>query len=183
MPLINSIIKLMILASVTAFAGQAPVDSIKKPEQSQEEQRRLLVGTWYGEYALADGGTRSQITRRALDGTYRVQFRTREASGRTWDQTEVGFWGVSGSVYFTITRGLIQGQSFIEADPTDADLNDAYYILELNDETFRYRTIASGNEYQLERVDDTFQFPDQAGLYRYPEGAAGAAVVAWLNND
>lgn len=179
---LKSIFSASILVCVGAvFTAQAAVDSFKQLDQTQQEQRKLLVGTWYGELDLADGGTRMQITRRAPDGTYKVTFRTRESSGQTWDQTEIGFWGVAGSVYFTITRGWMDGQQFAEADPTDASLNDAYEILELDDDTFSYRALQSGNEYQLNRVDDAFSFPDQAShdaIRNTPVGPAVFVLVA-----
>jgi len=140
---------------------QPPIDSIKQPDSSQEEQRALLVGKWFGDAATKEGGRRLQITQRALDGTYKVTFRIIEPSGNTFEQSEVGFWGVSGSVYFTITKGWLEGGRFSEADPTDASLNDAYQVLELTQERFRYRSLQSSNEYSLSRVADAFEFPAQ----------------------
>lgn len=150
-----------LLLAVSGCAIRPPIYVTKKPDASQEQQRSLLVGTWFGDAKTKDGGRRLQITQRAPSGTYKVTFRVFEPSGQTWEQSEVGFWGVSGGVYFTITKGWVDGESFSEANPTDASLNDAYQIVELTEERFIYRALQSGNEYSLSRVADSFQFPER----------------------
>lgn len=148
-----------LLLAASGCAMRPAIDATKQPNMPQEIQRSLLVGKWFGDAETKEGGRRLQITYRAPDGTYKVTFRFFEPSGQMWEQSEVGFWGVSGGVYFTITKGWLDGEQFSEADPTDASLNDAYQILELTQEQFRYRALQSGNEYSLSRVVDSFQFP------------------------
>jgi hypothetical protein len=149
------------LLTCAGCAVQPAIDAAKPPDVSQAETRSLMIGTWYGDAPTKDGGRRLQITRRAADGTFQVMFRVISASGEVAEQTEVGFWGVSASVYFTITRGWLHGERFSEADPEDASLNDAYQILELSSERFRYRALQSGSEYSLTRVPDSFTFPSE----------------------
>lgn len=150
-----------ILLAASGCATPPAIHSVKQPDVSQEQQRALLIGTWFGDAKTKDGGRRLQITERAPDGTYKVMFRIMEPSGRIWEQSEVGFWGASGGIYFTITRGWLDGQDFSAANPTDASLNDAYQILELTNARFRYRALPSGNTYSLSRVADSFEFPPQ----------------------
>lgn len=150
-----------LLLAASGCAIRPAIDVTKQPDTSQEQQRSRLVGKWFGDARTKDGGRRLQITQRAPNGTYKVTFRVFEPSGQTWEQSEVGFWGVSGGVYFTITKGWVDGDSFSEANPTDASLNDAYQIVELTQDRFIYRALQSGNEYSLSRVADSFEFPAQ----------------------
>lgn len=144
---------------VSACATAPPIPLVKPDDNDQVLQRQLLVGTWYGEKPTEDGGLRQQVTRRAADGTFRVDFRWSGGTQSAGEQSEVGYWGISGPVYFTITRGWIDGDAFEPADPTDASLNDAYEVLELEAGQFRYRSLQTGTEYQVQRVRDGFEFP------------------------
>lgn len=159
--MLRAIVTVAFILATGGCVTQPTIDSIKQPDSSQEEQRALLVGKWFGDSATKEGGRRLQITQRSPDGTYKVTFRIIQPSGKIFEQSEVGFWGVAGSVYFTITKGWLEGERFSEANPADASLNDAYQVLELTQERFRYRALQSGNEYSLSRVAETFEFPAQ----------------------
>ena len=135
------------------------VDAMKPPDTSQQEQRAMLVGSWYGESVTKDGGSRAHLMRRAADGTFQVTFRVVDAAGKLTEQTEVGVWGASGPVYFTITRGWLRNGRLKPASPDDASLNDAYQILELTQDRFRYRSFQTRSEYTVNRVADTFELP------------------------
>ena len=143
----------------TELESAPPIERYKVDDVSQAEQRLLLAGSWYSQAPLKDGGTRLQLTKRNLDGTFVTTFRLIAEDGSFKQQTEVGLWGVSGPVYFTITRGWKAARKIHKADPTDASLNDAYQILELTEQRFRYRSWQSSSEYRLERVSEDFTFP------------------------
>lgn len=152
-----ALISAMLLA---AGCAAAPAIHTLKPDEGAARARRdLLAGRWYGEEATEEGGKRLQIVEWNLEGVLKIRFRTLERSGRSWDQTEVGLWGISGPVYFTIITGWLQDGQFMPADPGDASFYDAYEILELNDKIFRYRSFAFGDEYTLRRVEEGFTFP------------------------
>jgi hypothetical protein len=157
--MLRAIVTVALLFAIGGCDTQTTIDKFKPPESLQQEQRALLVGKWFGDAVTKEGDRRLQITQRAADGTYKVTFRLIDRSGKISEQSEVGFWGISGSVYFTITRGWLKDERLLEANPTDASLNDAYQVLELTQERFRYRTLQSGSEYSLTRVDDAFEFP------------------------
>ena len=149
-----------VLLLVTAgCVSESGVDAMKPPDASQQEQRAMLVGSWYGESVTKSGGSRAHLMRRAADGTFKVTFRVVDSNGKITEQTEVGVWGASGSVYFTITRGWIRGDRLVSASPDDANLNDAYEILELTHDRFRYRNFQTRNEFTVKRVPDTFELP------------------------
>jgi len=154
-------ISIILIALLIAGCTTAPaIYTAKPPDSSEDSRRSLLLGWWYGEAKTKEGGKRLQITDRSVDGTFKVEFRIIEGSGKVWDQTEVGLWGISGPVYFTITKGWVGGGRFLPADPTQATFYDAYEILELSKDKFRYKHFAIGDEYTMKRVSDSFSFPE-----------------------
>jgi hypothetical protein len=156
----KSFFALVLGALLLSACSPSTVHTQKPHAAASEAQRSALVGRWYGETATKDGGKRLHIMERSADGTYRVNFRTIESSGKVSDQTEVGLWGVSGLVYFTITRGWLQDERFVPADPEEAYYYDAYKILELSKKQLRYRSCAVGDKFLVTRVADDFSFPD-----------------------
>jgi len=155
-----------LVVAASGCATDRAIDRLKLSDAAQEQQRALLVGKWIGDAMARDGSRRLQITERNADGTFKVTFRHVEPTGAVSEQTEVGYWGVSGSIYFTITVGWLDEFGLREADPTDASLNDAYQILELTEQRFRYRALQSGDEFSLSRVADTFEFSQTASEVR-----------------
>lgn len=155
--------RVLLLAATLLFAGCAHVPAINASKaadhEAAEARRNLLIGRWYGETPATEGGKRLEITDKAADGTFTIQFRVIERSGKVSDQTEVGLWGITGPVFFSITRGWLFGGQLIPADPTRATYYDAYEILELTAERFRYKSFASGEEYTVNRVSADFSFP------------------------
>jgi len=137
-----------------------PVDPAKPDDpQSAVQLRNMMLGYWFGDSATKGGGRRMHIVERRRDGTMTIRFRVIDAAGKVDEQTEIALWGVSGPVYFTITRGWLDGNQFHSADPTQAYYYDAYEVLELTERTFRYRHVTTGSEYRIEKVDPDFDFP------------------------
>lgn len=138
-----------------------PVDMVK-PEltEAAENYRDRVIGRWYGEADTKDGGRRMHLVERHPDGTMKIRFRLVSANGAVREQVESLFWGVSGPIYFTIFRGSLHGEKFEPADATQAYNYDAYEILGLGAVRFRYRHVATGNEFTVERVGPEFRFPD-----------------------
>ena len=120
-----------------------------------------MIGRWYGEARLEGGGDRVWLTERFPDGQFKIEFILRTPRG-TEKQTEIGFWGVSANVYFTITKGWLEEGFFSPGHPEDASLYDAYEILELTEGAFRYRNFGDGSEYTLRRVSSDFVFPPRS---------------------
>lgn len=138
-----------------------PIDATKPADTHlAQQQREMMTGKWYGVSDTKDGGTRYELVERYLDGSMRVRFRLVEADGRLTEQTEAAVWGMSGSVYFSITMGWLSYDEMVPADITQAYFYDAYYVIELTEETFRYRHVTTGNEYSLKKVAQDFEFPE-----------------------
>jgi len=137
-----------------------PVDPVKPDDpQSAIQQRDMMLGHWFGESPTKDGGRRMQIVERRRDGTMTIRFRVIDAAGKVHEQTQVEIWGISGPIYFTIMRGWLEGMRFDPADPTQSYNYDAYEILELTRQTFRYRHFTTGSAYRIDRVAPDFDFP------------------------
>lgn len=156
-------IALVALPLLTGCSTAQPVHVFKPDSEAAHVRRDVMVGRWFGESTTKEGGTIQHIVERREDGTYQIWFRVREASGRVWEQSEIGLWGVSGSIYFTMTRGWVGKNEIRPADTTDATFYDAYEILSSSGEEVRYKSVELGDEYLVRRVPESFFFPALAG--------------------
>jgi hypothetical protein len=157
----KALFSVLLLSLLTACTSVAPVDAIK-PDDSMAttERRSKMIGTWFGDAATKDGGRKMHIVQRLADGTQRIDFKVIGQDGTVTEQSEIGVWGISGPIYFVAIRGFIEGQQVYQADTSRPYLYDAYEILQLTPQVFRYRHIENGNEYTISRVEDGFSFPE-----------------------
>ena len=141
----------------------APQNEIDAPKptlsQPQENKWSKMTGKWFGQEGTKNGGRVMWIAERNNDGTYKIHFRVVGLSGEITDQIEVGEWGVSGPVYFTIFKARIEGDKIIPVDPTNPYNRDAYKIIRLNEEYFEYEAFDSGNKFSVRKVPIDFVFP------------------------
>lgn len=121
--------------------------------------RKALIGKWYGMAKTPDGGRREWLVERAADGTYRTDFHTVDSDGAVRSQSEVGFWGISGDIYFRIFRGWVMLDGMKLANPGDPGHYDAYQVEMLNSGHFRYRHIESGRVYTVRKMPKDFSLP------------------------
>ena len=133
-----------------------------KPELdfSQEEKWYLLTGTWYSSQATKEGGIKQEIMQRSPQGNYKVIFRIYDKDSNFEEQTETGYWGVSGPVYFTILRGWIENNQLTPSSPSDPYNHDAYKIINLTSDSVEYENYSSGNRHTHKKVADSFYFPE-----------------------
>jgi len=118
--------------------------------------RARMMGNWYGEQFTKDGSHQRWITKRAIDGSYVSVFEALNASGKLERQTEMGFWGIRYPIYFTAVQAFRIGSSIEPADTTDPTLYDAYRVVKLDDQHFRYESYTSGTVFEMRRVPDDF---------------------------
>jgi hypothetical protein len=131
---------------------------VYKPKPSLVEKRRhdMLVGKWFGESPVGNGGHRQVLVERTVNGTFTVTFKTRWGTDHLVVEQQVGQWGISGPVYFTITTGWLDGD---HVDPTDLGqpyYYDAYRIIDLSEDRFEFESFAADTHYLLRRVADDF---------------------------
>lgn len=121
-----------------------------------QQARQALLGKWYGIARTADGGRKEWLVNRAEDGTYRIDFRVTDAKGQVSAQSEVGFWGVSGGIYFRIFRGWVMLDGMKTADPTDPGHYDSYEVVSLSEQLFKYRHIDRNTLYTVKKMPDDY---------------------------
>lgn len=111
-----------------------------------------MVGKWYGKQPAKGGGSHEWVVERADDGTYQISFRVTDSRGNVKRQREVGLWGVSGGIYFTIFTGWIQENGFVPTDLEGQFTRDAYEIIRLTEQEFEYRSLEGGSIFIVEKV-------------------------------
>ena len=150
-----------VLLAVSACASTVPLSSVdtKLWSETAQHDRDKMVGKWLGESGSDDEKLRLTLVERRENGTYTLTFRTYE--GRNYEEAvEVGLWGISGPVYFTIMRGWMTAGRFSPSDTTRAYYYDAYKIIRLDNTAFEYQSVETGNRFVNRRVGDDFQFSD-----------------------
>jgi len=167
--IVFSALWLILVPALTFATGSVPtlpmpqinsVDESKPPlSLTQQSKWTQLVGRWFGSEMTKAGGRVMWIVERNNDGKYKIHFRIINASGNQTDKIEVGEWGVSGSVYFTIYKGDLVGDKMVPVDPTDPYNRDAYKILKLTNDSFEYESFDSSNKYSVGKVKPEFTFP------------------------
>lgn len=153
------------LAVTTAPLAPSPKISLQdetngtRPESTRQTKWTQLVGKWFGSLDLEGGGKYMWINERINDGTYRVQFRV-TASGKREESIEVGEWGVSGDIYFTIYKGDFEDGKIIPVDATNPTYRDAYRILKLTNDLFEYEGLDEGLSFSVRKVAPNFTLPE-----------------------
>lgn len=145
-------------------AARSPDVALAKPGTPEQtaERRRLLTGCWVGAAQIRGGGQRVWLVQREADGKFRIDFRTEVDNAEAEVTTEVGMWGVSGEVYFTITRGWLTPNGPQASDLSDPYFYDAYLIEALDAQQFIYRHVETGYSYRVTRPVGACELPDTA---------------------
>jgi hypothetical protein len=134
-----------------------------KPDtpESAKKLRATLVGKWLGQAVTDDGRIRKWMSEKRADGSLKIHFRTYNKDGEYEEQFEVGLWGVSGPIYFTIIRAVIVNAMVNPIDPTDPYFYDAYEIIKLTGQEFECREVTTGDTYKAKKVADDFELPEE----------------------
>lgn len=132
-----------------------------RPRPAAEEMRihELIVGNWVGETSIEGIGRRRFLAEHFEDGTFRVTFETQQADGRRCIDQYVGNWGISGPIYFTMVTDTLRGQAIEATNLGSVGRNNAYAILEIDDEVFEYESFSPRARFAARRVTSDFQ-PD-----------------------
>jgi hypothetical protein len=111
-----------------------------------------IEGNWYGEdYQLVWKATVQELIHRRPDGTFDIEFRRYENCVLKISQTEQGTWSVTEKLYHTQT-------DYINGAP--AHYEDDYEIQSLDDKTFVYRHVETGQIFTGTRVSQRFVIPE-----------------------
>jgi hypothetical protein len=146
--------------STTNTSTEEITSSKPSTSLSQKEYWNLMIGRWYGSQPTKNGGKKEEIMEKLADGTYKITFRVSDPKNGKKESVEVGQWGISGSIYFSIFRGWVKGDKFTPSDPTDPYNYDAYRIINLTNKIFEYEHVTTGNHYTTKKVPVTFVFQE-----------------------
>jgi hypothetical protein len=135
---------------------------LSRPASSQaaQERRSAMIGKWFGLAALDDGRLRAYIIEHHADGTFKIHFRTYTRDNKYEDQIEIGVWGVSGNIHFTITQGWLVDSTVSPVDPADASFYDAYEIIKLTKDELEYKAVYADVVFAVRRVPASFELPE-----------------------
>jgi hypothetical protein len=137
----------------------SPPEATQQPRLSPSldpvARRIALVGRWYGETKTEKGDRLRWLTDREANGTYRTQYVTSSDEGE--GSIEIGQWGLSGSVLFTIQRAWIRNGDTQRADAANVYSYDAYDLLSLSENRLEYRSAGSGKHFVVRRVQSSFE--------------------------
>ena len=154
---IKTILLILVIVCMAGCASPTGVHLSKSWEQrGAEKQRAWMVGKWLGESPVSEGGTKSWLIERSADGTYIVTFRNVAIDGTIDVDQEYGDWGISGDVYFTMTRGWLRGGQKRPVRHRESYFDDAYLVRRLTPLEFVYESVASGDVYSVRKVGADF---------------------------
>ena len=122
-----------------------------------EARRDMMVGRWVGEMPTVDGKFYKWLVERRTDGGFTLQAQLKEQGKIVEQNTEFGFWGVSGHVYFSMTREMMVKGKTVPLNTNTANYYDAYEIVELGEGRFKYQHVETGNVYLVHRVANDYQ--------------------------
>ncbi len=133
-----------------------------KPELTASETAtwNAMVGKWFGSQPTKPGGRVEWLISRSVDGTYDAAFRLYSENGTYTERFHRGEWGVSGPIYFTVTKAssaTSRSGKPVATDPADPYYRNAYWIVSFNGTEFTYRNFSTGNQFTVVRVDDGFE--------------------------
>lgn len=112
----------------------------------------MLIGTWFGEQPTKESGIKEwQITNR-IDGTYEITYKVTNSNGASHVSTEFGLWGISGDIYFMITKYWDRYGEYSLSDSKDAFSYTAYKVEHISSSKLIYKSYKSGNKYVVNKI-------------------------------
>lgn len=130
-----------------------------KAQPLPENARSLIVGRWYRSQVAASGGLDEQIAIFGEDGRFLYEVRRVDAAGEVHQAyTEIGHWGISNNIHFTIKLARLIGDEVHKTDSSDDVNSVAYQVLRLSDSDFIYQSLDSGDVTRFQKVSEDFSF-------------------------
>ena len=114
-------------------------------------------GQWYSKTTSNDNEIREELSTIYEDGTFSILFKETNKDGSVKFHKELGEWGISGNIYFTIIKSVIENGVQEEVDPLSPYYRDAYVIKNLTDKKCTYQHITTKDTYTETKVDKKFE--------------------------
>lgn len=146
---------------LTACANsELEITSNYNPELNEQQlsKWKTLIGKWYGKQPIKGGGVHEWLVDRKSDGTYEIHFRHHKGNGSIESKVEIGQWGTSGNVYFTIYRASVLNGHVYPTSTSDPYHYDAYHILSLTENEFEYQHARTGGRFKVRKVSADYSF-------------------------
>jgi hypothetical protein len=122
---------------------------------SEQYNRALLAGRWYRMEMNDTGHQFVEYAELCLDGSFEFSFVEQTSQGEIISQNvELGDWGLVGDIHFTITQEEVADNEHYRADLHDENNYQAYKVLALDSQVFKYQHIVSNEVFILRRVVD-----------------------------
>ena len=140
---------------ISTVFSKAPVVTETKPLLTREKKdlRLAFIGKWSSRQPTKKDGIKESTINRNVDSRYIIEHRVYDKNSTLIQESkEVGIWGVSGGIYFTVFRGWIENGQFTPSDPTDAYNYDTYKIKSVDADKLVYKNLSSGNEYIYTKI-------------------------------
>ncbi|MBL4822833.1 MAG: hypothetical protein JKX90_04825 [Colwellia sp.] len=117
--------------------------------------RALLFGRWYRNDIDAQGRQLVEYAELSADGSFEFTFVSTEQETNVSEQIiELGDWGLVGDVHFTITKSELIEQQLYAADLNDSDNYQAYNIIQLDHQIFKYQHIETKEIFMMRKITD-----------------------------
>ena len=148
-------IALTLVLSGCASQQQQPAKSDRYLNESQRQsQWDNFVGHWRTQRSNVIGGKNTITIKRFKDGRFVIQFKVFDKQEILKEEhREMGLWGISGDIYFTMFKGWIENDRFQPADSSKAALYNAYQIIEHGADKLTYRSLSSDNTFSYQRIE------------------------------
>ncbi|QBG37474.1 hypothetical protein [Litorilituus sediminis] len=117
--------------------------------------RDLLIGRWYRNDTNEQGIRTVEYAELLADGSFEFTFVCSDSASKHQEQIiELGDWGLVGDIHFTITKNEVVEQEVFAADLNNADNYQAYKVLQLTHDVFKYQHVVSKEEFTMYKVVD-----------------------------
>lgn len=124
------------------------------PDGGRQSVWNALIGSWRGSQATIDGDTYEWVMTQFNNGKYVLEGRLIGKDGAEAFQMEVGEWGASGNIKFTIFKGWLKGDECVPSDPRDPTNYDAYEVVSITSTEIVYRNLDNESLFVAKKVED-----------------------------
>ncbi len=157
MKIITVCVLILLQGCASTLTSDVPViDVSDETEEYNAARWDLMVGRWYGKQPI-ENGIREQLTERFANGSYKITFKRTFADDRVEKNIELGQWGISGPIYFSIYQGWLEGDRLSVVRDGLASNYNAYKIIQLDEISFKYESYTSESIFTLIRVNEDFE--------------------------
>lgn len=124
--------------------------------ETEIENRNLLIGEWGITLDTKDGGQRKEYAVLRSDGTFKFTFTEFDEKGVVSDRYSLlGIWGLVKNIHFTIVMAKERDGVLFKKDTSNPFNYDAYEVLKLDNQVFKYRALIDDEQFKLIKIKAT----------------------------